>query len=92
MLESRAGSADSLTFAAGDRIDLSFIDADPASQANDSFAFIGEAAFSGTAGELRVAGSGGAWTIEADQDGDGLADLIIEVASPQPLIASDFLL
>ena len=92
VLESRAGSADSLTFAAGDRIDLSFIDADPASQANDSFAFIGEAAFSGTAGELRVAGSGGAWTIEADQDGDGLADLIIEVASPQPLIASDFLL
>ena len=92
VLESRAGSADSLNFVTGDRIDLSFIDADPASQANDAFAFIGEAAFSGTAGELRVVGSGSAWTIEADQDGDGLADLIIEVASPQPLIASDFLL
>jgi Ca2+-binding RTX toxin-like protein len=90
--ESRSGSSDSLIFGAGDRIDLSFIDADPASSGNQAFSFIGSAAFSGTAGELRVEGNGTAWHVGADQDGDGIADLVIDVTSAQPLVAGDFVL
>ena len=39
-------------FAAGDRIDVSTIDADVYASGNQAFAFIGSAAFSGTPGEI----------------------------------------
>jgi Ca2+-binding RTX toxin-like protein len=90
--ESRADASDTLSFGTGDRIDLSFIDADPANRANDAFAFIGSAAFGGKAGEIRVEGGGSAWLVQADQDGDSIADLVISVASAQPLTAADFIL
>lgn len=79
--------------AAGDRIDVSAIDADSVSWwADDSFTFIGEAAFSGTAGELRVAAGDGGWEVMGDLDGDALADFTILVVSSAPPMAADFVL
>ena len=55
-----------------DRIDLSAIDAIPGA-GDDAFGFVGAAAFSGTAGELRFA----AGRLEGDVTGNGVADLAI---------------
>jgi len=41
--------------------------------------FIGDAAFGGMAAELRAMASGDGQRIEADLDGDGLADLVLDV-------------
>ncbi|HVJ01764.1 MAG TPA: hypothetical protein VM662_06240, partial [Sphingomonas sp.] len=60
-------------FAAGDVLDLSGIDGE--------LAFIGAAGFGHVAGELRVTGSGTSWLVEADLNGDGLADLSIGVTT-----------
>jgi uncharacterized protein (TIGR03118 family) len=60
-----------------DRILLSSIDADTGSAGDQAFAFIGEAAFGNTAGELRAEAIAGGWLVEGDVDGDGAADLAI---------------
>ncbi|RYY41357.1 MAG: hypothetical protein EOP59_11590, partial [Sphingomonadales bacterium] len=94
VLESRAGNIDQiLDFAAGDRIDLSTIDANANLGGEQAFAFIGSAAFS-AAGQLRVVGSGANWTAQADINGDGVADLVIAVtqAAPFALGAGYFIL
>ena len=79
--------------AEGDRIDLSGIDANLTTPFDeDAFQFVGAAAFSGTAGELRVAAATGGWEVSGDVDGDGAADFTILVASPAPLAAGDFVL
>ena len=80
-----------LDFAGGDKIDLSPIDAIAGGGAYDAFSFIGAAAFSHTAGELRAYQSGG-WFVEGDTNGDGLADLVIAVTSDHPLTSADFVL
>jgi Ca2+-binding RTX toxin-like protein len=56
------------------------------------FAFIGSSAFTQHAGELRVQASGGSIFVEADTNGDGLADFSIRVAtsSGMTLTRSDF--
>jgi Ca2+-binding RTX toxin-like protein len=77
--------------AEGDRIDLSAIDAVAETVDEDAFQFVGTAAFSGTAGELRLAAANGGWEVSGDCDGDGVADFTILVASSQPL-AGDFVL
>jgi Ca2+-binding RTX toxin-like protein len=62
-----AATADVITdfnFAAGDRIDLGYVDADIYADGDQAFAFIGTAAFSGTPGELRYYHSGGNTYIE----------------------------
>ncbi|MDP5279189.1 hypothetical protein Q9Q95_09660 [Sphingomonas sp. DG1-23] len=82
-------------FAAGDRIDLSLIDANGAAAGDAAFAFIGSAAFGGVAGQLRVTGSGTSWLVEGDLNGDRIADFSIAVTMPASglgLAASDFLL
>jgi Ca2+-binding RTX toxin-like protein len=79
-----------LSFSAGDRIDVSAIDARSATAGNDAFAFVGSAAFSGAAGELRAFQSGGLWIVQADTDGDKAADLVIQVSSDHALAAADF--
>jgi hypothetical protein len=83
-------------FSPGDLIDLSHIDADTNTAENEAFTFIGSAAFSGTAGELRFENmsSASAWKIQGDIDGNGIADLeiVLVIDTPDPITASDFIL
>ena len=76
-----------------DRIDLSAVDA-ISGGGDNAFRFIGNAGFSGTAGELRTQGLGGANAIlvEADLDGDGAADMQIFVNLTTFMEAGDFIL
>ena len=83
-----------LDFAAGDKIDLSRIDAITGG-GDDAFSFIGNAAFGNVAGQLRFTDvGGGVFNIEGDVNGDGVADFAILVtAGPAyPFAASDFVL
>jgi Ca2+-binding RTX toxin-like protein len=88
-----------LDFAAGgDKIDLTSVDADRLAAGDQAFRWIGSDAFSGagaaSAGELRAFEDQGSWFVEGDTDGDGLADLVIELTlvGPTPLSSGDFLL
>jgi hypothetical protein len=66
-----------------DVIDIGEIDADTGSEGNQAFSFIGNDAFSGTAGELRlelVSASDRVLThVQGDVDGNGKADLQITI-------------
>jgi serralysin len=75
---------------AEDRIDLSAIDANDRKGGDQAFKFIGDAAFSDKAGELQRNGS----AVEADIDGDGLADLRIDVTADDGALLrrADFIL
>jgi hypothetical protein len=87
-----------MDFTTGDVIALNTIDADSGTAGDDAFTFIGSAAFTmGTAGQLRAyedSAQAGHWFVEADVNGDGQADLVIEVYTTdlQPLDAADFTL
>jgi Ca2+-binding RTX toxin-like protein len=87
-------SADRITdFASGsDILDLSRIDADFWTPGNQAFAFIGSAAFSGVAGELRHGFDGVDTRIQADTDGDGLLDFEIVLSGAVIPVAADFML
>lgn len=79
-------------FAQGtDRIRLNLVDA-VAGGADNSFAFIGAAAFSGTAGQLRYQISGANTFVYGDVDGDMVADFAISFAGTISFIQSDFVL
>ncbi len=77
--------------AEGDVIDLSAIDAIYGA-GDDAFTFIGDAAFSGTAGELTVYTHGGDTFVAGDRNGDGLADFQIRLTGEIELTMADFLL
>jgi Ca2+-binding RTX toxin-like protein len=84
-----------LDFSLGDRIDLWAIDADNnAANGNSKFTFIGAGAFSNVAGQLRAVNSNGQWLVEADINGDALADMSILVTTTggHMLSAADFIL
>jgi len=74
--------------AAGDRIDLSAIDANSALASDQAFTFIGTAAFSSVAGQLRATTT----SIEGDVNGDGIADFAITIAVTTAPAAADFVL
>ncbi|WP_172327478.1 calcium-binding protein [Mangrovicoccus sp. HB161399] len=74
-----------------DVIDLSAMDAVPATDAQDALVFIADAAFSGTAGELRSCEADGRTWVEADLDGDGSADFSVMLRGAPDLGASDFI-
>ena len=74
-----------------DRIDLSSVDAVSGTPARDAFTFIGGAAFSGQAGQLRFEAREGGLMILADVDGNGLADFQFAVNAPS-VAAGDFIL
>lgn len=78
--------------AQGDRIDLRPFDAVVGTATNDAFTFIGVAAFSGTAGELRAIASGPRMLIFGDTNGDGVADFSIRLENVAAITAADFFL
>jgi Ca2+-binding RTX toxin-like protein len=94
--DSTAAASDEIFgFVSGeDRIDLQRIDALAETLGNEGFTFIGSNAFT-AAGQLRVENvSGNLWKVEADVNGDGVADLVIQVnvEAGQPLTQADFIL
>jgi Ca2+-binding RTX toxin-like protein len=75
-----------------DLIVLSRIDARSSTGGNDAFTFIGNAAFSNVEGQLRVVVSGSSTQVQADMNGDGVADLIVRLTGAINLTAADFVL
>jgi serralysin len=96
--ESTTGSVDQiLDFAAGsDKIDLAKIDANTLLGGDQAFSWIGSSAFSGTgaasAGQLRAYQDAGTWFVQGDTNGDGIADLVIQLTvTGGALTQGDFL-
>lgn len=87
-------AADTITdFQRGfDRIDLAAIDARPSRPGNNAFTFIGDNSFNNRAGEVRAVSAAGDVLVEADVNGDGVADLVLGVLGIGRLGASDFFL
>jgi hypothetical protein len=75
-----------------DIIDLTLIDADGSSVADDSFDFIEGHAFHGRDGELRYHFAHGHTFLSADVDGDKQADFAIELKGHMELTENDILL
>ena len=71
-----------------DKIDLSTFDANSVLAGRQSAVFIGNAAFSGTAGELRYSGG----ILRADVDGDAIADFEVLMIGSPSLAARDLIL
>jgi serralysin len=73
------------TFAHGDKIDLSAIDARANVAGDQAFSFIGAAAFSGVSGQLRfdmtnISVTGvKAYTVFGDVNGDSVADFSLQI-------------
>lgn len=81
-----------LDFTTGvDKIRLVDIDANTGVAGNQAFTFIGNAAFSGVAGQLRTYTSGGDNFLAGDVNGDGIADFTINTGAGAPVV-TDILL
>jgi subtilisin family serine protease len=72
----------------GDRIDLSWIDANTRFAGDQAFAFIGTASFTRVAGQLRFASG----VLQADVNGDARADMEIAIQGVSTLLVADFIL
>ncbi|CAB1080839.1 hypothetical protein D1AOALGA4SA_8512 [Olavius algarvensis Delta 1 endosymbiont] len=73
----------------GDRIDVSGIDAISGTAEHDEFIFVGNDAFSGSAGELRFVHDASDGLLEGDINGDGMADFSIELLGVTSLTGDD---
>jgi Ca2+-binding RTX toxin-like protein len=80
-----------LDIAAGDRIDLSTFDIDPSTSTHETMTYIGSGAYTGTAGEVRIAASANAGytSVGIDTDGDGTSNFLFEVALPVADFSAD---
>jgi Ca2+-binding RTX toxin-like protein len=77
--------------AQGDKVDLSTIDANTGVAGNQAFVFIGAAAFSNTAGELRAEVMGSDTLVSADTNGNGVADFSLLVKGVTAMVGGDFI-
>jgi Ca2+-binding RTX toxin-like protein len=75
-----------------EKIGLSLVDADTAADGVQAFAWIGNGAFTGAAGQLHYAQAAGNTYVEGDTNGDGAADFVIALNGTHNLLASDFVL
>jgi Ca2+-binding RTX toxin-like protein len=75
-----------------DRMRLNLIDANTLVAGDQAFSFIGAAAFSNIAGQLRYVQSAGVTLIEGDTNGDGTADFAIALTGTIAILGSDFTL
>jgi Ca2+-binding RTX toxin-like protein len=73
-----------------DTIVLTAVDADSTTAGDQAFNFVGTAAFTGTAGELRYEKGSKNTIISGDTDGDGNADFEIALKGLQDLTAFEF--
>jgi Ca2+-binding RTX toxin-like protein len=78
--------------AQGDRIDLAAIDARSTAAGDQAFSFVGAAAYSGAAGELRFSQAGGVTTVAGDVNGDKVSDFHIVLTGTIALGSGDFVL
>jgi Ca2+-binding RTX toxin-like protein len=96
MVESGVGNnADIIrSFTSGqDKIDFSFIDPDPVTAGNQPFTYLGVGAFTADGeAELRYFVDGANSRIQADIDGNGVADLELSMIGIQQFVAADFVL
>ncbi len=93
--DSAGGASDwiaDFTRSQGDKIELTDIDANTLVGGNQAFSFIGTAAFSNQAGQLRYFQQNGDTFVAGDVDGNGVADFQIFVDPLVSFIASDFIL
>lgn len=89
----RADQITDFSRAQQDLVDLSAIDANSLTAGtNEAFTWIGSAAFSRHAGELRFTKSGTSTMVLGDSNGDGAADFALVLAKAVPLAAADFVL
>lgn len=75
-----------------DRIDLSAIDANSALSGNQNFSFIAKSAFSHRAGEIRYEQKSEQTYVYGDVNGDGRADLVIQLKGLSTLSIDHFVL
>lgn len=86
------GNEEIVDFTSGlDKIRLSEIDANTGVAGNQAFTFIGNAAFSNVAGQLRTYSQGGDNFIAGDVNGDGVADFTINVNNANVVVTDFFL-
>lgn len=79
-------------FEAGlDKIDLSLIDANTVQNGNQSFVFLGTGVFTNVAGQLRVL-SGANSILQADVNGDGVADFELQLTGIATISVNDILI
>ena len=90
-----SGTADRIhdfSQAEGDRIDLGEVDFNTHVEGFQTYSFVGAAAFSHTAGELRYQQISGNTYVMADTDGDGSADFWIRLDGLHALGSGDFMI
>lgn len=74
-----------------DLIDLTRLDANSLTNGNQAFVFIGAAAFGNVAGQLRVIGGANS-VLQADVNGDGVADFEVQLNAIAAVNVNDILL
>lgn len=74
-----------------DKIHLTEIDANAGMAGNQAFTFVGNAAFTGAAGQLRTFSDGGSHFVAGDVNGDGIADFSINTGASLAVLGDFFL-